>query len=76
MLKSSKAIIGDFSGQRNACYFEAGYAIGLGTPVIWTCNELDINGLSSDTRQYPHIIWKNEKDLYNKVFNRLKAKIL
>ena len=36
----------------------------------------DVDKLSFDTRQYPHIIWENEDDLYNQVVNRLKAKIL
>lgn len=76
MLKASKAVIADFTGQRNAVYYEAGFAMGLGIPVIWTCKESDADGLSFDTRQYPHIIWKNETDLYEQVVNRLRAKIL
>lgn len=76
MLKSSKAVIADFTGQRNAVYYEAGYAMGLGIHVIWTCRDTDADALSFDTRQYPHIIWKDEDDLYKQVVNRLKAKIL
>lgn len=76
MIKSSKAVIADFTGQRNAVYYEAGYAMGLGIPIIWTCKESDAEKLSFDTRQYPHIIWKDKDDLYNQVVNRLKAKIL
>lgn len=76
MLKASKAVIADFTGQRNAVYYEAGYAMGMGIPVIWTCRKSDVDSLSFDTRQYPHIIWENEKDLYKQVSNRIKAKIL
>lgn len=76
MIKSSKAVIADFTGNRTAVYYEAGYAMGLGIPVIWTCRDTDIDDLSFDTRQYPHIIWKDEDDLYKQVVNRLKAKIL
>ena len=50
--------------------------MGLGIPVIWTCKKVDESKLSFDTRQYPHIIWENEEDLYKQVVNRLKAKIL
>lgn len=99
MIKSSKAIIADFTGNRTAVYYEAGFAMGLGIPVIWTCKDENIiegeegygkftdnegkerykkhiDLLSFDTRQYPHIFWKNEEDLYKQVLNRLKAKIL
>lgn len=76
MIKSSKAIIADFTGNRTAVYYEAGFAMGLGIPVIWTCKKADVDNLSFDTRQYPHIIWENEEDLYKQVVNRLKAKIL
>lgn len=76
MLKASKAIIADFTGNRTAVYYEAGYAMGLGIPIIWTCRKTDVNDLSFDTRQYPHIIWEDEEDLYTQVVNRLKAKII
>jgi len=76
MIKSSKAVIADFTGNRTAVYYEAGFAMGLGIPVIWTCKKDDVDKLSFDTRQYPHIIWENEEDLYKQVVNRLKAKIL
>ncbi|WP_263833851.1 nucleoside 2-deoxyribosyltransferase [Sulfurospirillum oryzae] len=76
MIKASKAVIADFTGQRNAVYYEAGYAMGMGIPVIWTCRASDVGKLSFDTRQYPHIVWENEEDLYTQVSNRIKAKIL
>ena len=34
MIKSSKAVIVDFTGNRTAVYYEAGFAMGLGIPVI------------------------------------------
>jgi hypothetical protein len=76
MIKASKAVIADFTGDRTAVYYEAGFAMGLGIPVIWTCKDIDFDKLSFDTRQYPHIKWKDEDDLYEQVVNRLKAKIL
>ena len=38
-IRKSKFLIADFTGQRGGVYFEAGFAYGLGLPVIWTCNE-------------------------------------
>jgi len=75
-IKKSKFVIADFTGQRGGVYFEAGYAMGRDIPVIWTCREDDLENLHFDTRQYSHIVWKDEKDLYKKLDNRIKATIL
>jgi hypothetical protein len=71
-IKKSRFLICDVTGQRQAVYFEAGYAMGMALPVIWTCKESEVNACCFDTRQYPHIIWKDAEDLRN----QLKEKIL
>ena len=38
-IRKSKFLVADFTGQRGGVYFEAGFAYGLGIPVIWTCHE-------------------------------------
>lgn len=38
-INNSRLLIADFTGQRPSVYFEAGMAMGLGIPVIWTCRE-------------------------------------
>ena len=38
-INKSKFMIADFSGNRGGVYFEAGYAMGQGKQVIWTCKE-------------------------------------
>jgi hypothetical protein len=38
-IRRSKFVIADFTGQRGGVYFEAGFAYGLGLPVIWSCKE-------------------------------------
>ncbi|MDN5100378.1 hypothetical protein O8C83_06040 [Aliarcobacter butzleri] len=72
-IKSSKIVIADFSGQRNSVYFEAGFAMGLNIPVIWTCKKSEVDNLSFDTRQYPHILWETKEELKEKLKNRIKA---
>ena len=62
-LKSSRIVIADFTNHRNSVYFEAGYAMGMNIPIIWTCEESHENKMSFDTRQFPHILWKNKDDL-------------
>lgn len=74
-IKSSKMVIADFTGQRNSVYFEAGFAMGLNIPVIWTCKNEEVSKLSFDTRQYPHILWDNKEDFVDSIKNRIKALI-
>jgi len=74
-IRSSRFLVADFTEQRYGVYFEAGYAYGLGLPVIWTCKKGDEDKLHFDTRQYNHIIWEDAKDLKEKLVNRIKATI-
>lgn len=75
-IKNSRLLIADFTNQRQNVYFEAGFALGLGIRVIWTCSEKDKDNLHFDTRQYKHIFWKNFKDLQMQLVNRIKATVL
>ncbi|MBN8571734.1 MAG: nucleoside 2-deoxyribosyltransferase [Ignavibacteria bacterium] len=74
-IRRSKFLIADVTELRGGIYFEAGYAMGLGLPVIWTCRKDRIKKVHFDTRQYNHIIWEDEKDLYEKLKNRIQATI-
>jgi hypothetical protein len=60
---------------RGGVYFEAGFAMGLGIPVIWCCREDLINQVHFDTRQYNHIIWNTPEELREKLKNRVGAVI-
>ncbi len=75
-IKTSGLLVADFTGQRGGVYFEAGFAFGLGIPVIWTCRKNDIENLHFDTRQYNHIAWETAEDLKEKLKNRILATIL
>lgn len=55
-IKKSGLVIADVTGHRQGVYFEAGYAMGLGIQVIWTCCEKFIKTAHFDTRQYNHIL--------------------
>jgi hypothetical protein len=72
-IKKSRIMIADVTGQRNGVYFEAGFAMGHQKTVIWSCRENDIKNIHFDTRQYNHVLWKDENDLYSKMKNRLLA---
>jgi nucleoside 2-deoxyribosyltransferase len=79
-IRNSRFLIADFTSEehkpRGGVYFEAGFALGLGIPVIWTCHEDLIGQVHFDTRQYNHITWKNAADLEAKLYNRIRAIIV
>lgn len=74
-LNKSKLVIADFTGDRGGVYFEAGYAQGMGIPVIWLVKEDWVDKLHFDTRQYNHIVYKDETELYKKLKARIEATI-
>jgi hypothetical protein len=78
-IRRSRFLVADFTctpGRvRGGVYFEAGYAMGLQIPIIWTCKDTSMEDLHFDTRQYPHIVWKNSGDLYTQLKARIGALI-
>jgi len=74
-IRRSGLIVADFTGHRGGVYFEAGFAMGLGIPVIWTCKKDEIKGAHFDTRQYQHLLWETPEDLREKLMNHIAARI-
>jgi nucleoside 2-deoxyribosyltransferase len=74
-IRESRFLVADFTGHRHGVYFEAGFALGLGLPVIWTCREDDLKGSHFDTRQYNHITWQTTSELKEKLEFRIRATI-
>ena len=70
-IKSSRMIIADFTNSSTNVYFEAGFAMGMKIPVIWTCKKG--HKFSFDTGQFPHITWKDADDLKQQLINRIEA---
>ena len=60
---------------RGGVYYEAGFAQGLGIPVIWTCRADHIEHVHFDTRQFNHITWSTPEELREKLRNRIGAVI-
>lgn len=75
-IRRSKYLVADFTGQRGGVYFEAGFAFGLGIPVIWTVRDDDVQNLHFDTRQYAHITYSTPEELRTKLLNRIRATIV
>jgi len=78
-IRRSRFLIADFTCEpknvRGGVYYEAGFAQGLGIPVIWTCRNTTLDDLHFDTRQYSHIIWKTPADLFTQLKNRIGATV-
>lgn len=86
-IRRSRFLIADFTcgifeaegirhtAARGGVYYEAGFAQGLGTPVIWMVREDCLEYVHFDTRQFAHIVWSTPEDLRIKLQNRIAAVI-
>lgn len=77
-IRRSRFVVADFTQNRGGVYFEAGFALGLGIPVIWTVQQafLQDEGVHFDTRQYNHIDYKTPEELRSRLCNRIRATIV
>ena len=74
-LKQSRFVIADVTFGAQGVYFEAGYALGLGRSVIWTCRSDRKTDMHFDTRQYNHILWDTPEQLREELYYRIVATI-
>lgn len=72
-IKDSKFVVVDLTHQNNGAYFEAGYAMGLGKPVIQLCKHG--TQLHFDIAQKNTIMWEMEDDIPERLTKRIKATI-
>lgn len=72
-IKKSQFLVADFTENKHGVYFEAGYALGLGIPVIWCVKGADINSVHFDTKQYNHIVWDTEEQLKEKLVEYIEV---
>jgi len=74
-IRRARFVVADFTGHRQGVYFEAGFALGLGLPVIWLAREDALAEAHFDTRQYNHIKWKTPEELLPALRDRILATI-
>lgn len=78
-IRRARFVVADFScgpdGARGGVYFEAGFALALDKPVIFTVREADLPRVHFDTRQFNHIVWKDPAELEERLRNRIGATI-
>ena len=87
-IKACRFMVADLTGYRGGVYYEAGFARGLGKPVIYTCRKDWFDGeLSPDGKQIKErihfdinhqniIVWEDPEDLKQRIINRIRATIL
>jgi hypothetical protein len=60
-IQSARFLIVDLTYKNAGAYWEAGYAEGLGKPVIYTCEESRFREDSHfDTNHHLHVLWKED----------------
>jgi len=72
-IRDSKFVVVDLTHKNNGAYFEEGYAMGLGKPVIQLCKE-GIQ-LHFDIAQKNTIMWASEADIPERLRKRIIATI-
>jgi hypothetical protein len=76
-LRTSRFVIADLTHQNNGAYWEAGFAEGLGRPVIYTCKESVWKSKSShfDTNHLTTLLWSPKREQFEEVASKLAATI-
>ena len=75
-IRKSKFLVADFTRHRHGVYFEAGFMLGLGRPVIFTCREDQMKAAHFDTNHRNHVIWQTPDELRKKLCARIQATII
>lgn len=85
-IRKSKFMVADLTGYRGGVYYEAGFAEGLGLPVIYTCHEKWLEGVPNKNIEKVHfdinhkniIIWEENhlEDFKTRLSNRINAVIV
>ena len=74
-IKNASFVVADFTGHRGGVYFEAGFALGMGLPVIWCCRKDQFADLHFDIRQYNCINWNTPNELAVRLQSRIEATV-
>jgi CheY-like chemotaxis protein len=70
-IRKSTFLIADLTCHRGGVYYEAGVAMGLGVPVIWTCHIDDFGSTHFDVRQFNCICWTTPDQLARQLEKRI-----
>src|SRR6266576_4120836 len=74
-IRRSRFVVADYTGQKAGVYFEAGFALGLGLPVIPTCRAEEIGALHFDIKHLNTLTWTTPAELADRLAKRIRAVI-
>lgn len=72
-IRNSRFVVADFTNQRGGVYYEAGYAEGLGIPVIAMCRKDDFGNVHFDLKQKNTILWETPEEIAERLEKRIRA---
>ena len=72
-IRRSRFVVADYTGTNNGVYFEVGFAIGLGIPVIPTCRADWLDKLHFDIRHINTLKWDDPEHLAAGLARRVSA---
>lgn len=72
-IRDAKFVVVDLTHKNNGAYFEEGYALGIGKPVIQLCKK--DSPLHFDIAQKNTIMWNTESDIPERLSKRIIATI-
>lgn len=72
-IRDSSFLIADVTMHKQGVYYEAGFAQGLGLPVIWMVRKDHLKKVHFDTRQFAHIVWTEFDDARDQLTNTILA---
>lgn len=75
LIMKARFMIADFTGQRNGVYYEAGYAKGLGLPVIQTCMSREFEQLHFDVKSINTLKYDSPSKLTPQLSEQIKETI-
>jgi hypothetical protein len=75
-INDSRFVIAELTHQKSGVYYEAGYARGIGLPVIHIVKKSDLKSCHFDVKHLNLITWDTLSELAEKLEHRIKATII
>jgi len=75
-IKQSRFCVADLTHQSHGAYFEAGYALGRGLKVIYTCHEKDWDNLHFDVKSFQVLKYASVEELRERLSLKIQAFVM
>lgn len=74
-IRRAPFVVADLTSQNQGVYYEAGFARGLGLPVVYTCCEQDFEKLHFDVSAISIVKYATDDELKDRLANRILGSI-